>query len=249
LIKIGRASVPDIKCISFNACPGFITDQAIIGDSASSCPSFTIREITSPPQTLAESEVLYADRQPFVVRGCCPTSSVQGLADLCQQDTSIGEQTVSVHVAPEHVEGRLSFVNKNFVFDNMPLQQLMSALASPSSTFNDPESSHKDGHGKRAAMYLRAVGPNPRKDRADVWRDFKGVAEWLRMSFPTTYVPEHKYFSSVLRLATSGLQLWTHYDGEQGLIGLLWRMLALVSAVQHWLLRLSTGLVVEILLF
>ena len=57
--------------------------------------------------------------------------------------------------------------------------------------------------------YLRSLGVNPRKDVADVHKDFPQLAPDLRI--PDLY-PEDRFFSSVFRIASRGVQLWTHYD-------------------------------------
>jgi tRNA wybutosine-synthesizing protein 5 len=57
--------------------------------------------------------------------------------------------------------------------------------------------------------YLRALGDDPRKDIADVRVQFPTLAEDIK--FPEFY-PKEKFFSSVFRIASPGLQLWTHYD-------------------------------------
>lgn len=57
--------------------------------------------------------------------------------------------------------------------------------------------------------YLRAVGGNPRKDIANLSEDYPTLA--LDINLPSLFPPE-KLFSSVLRIASPGVQLWTHYD-------------------------------------
>jgi tRNA wybutosine-synthesizing protein 5 len=55
----------------------------------------------------------------------------------------------------------------------------------------------------------RALGKDPRKDVAHFPSDFPGLADDLEL--PDLY-DENDYFSSVMRVGSPGLHLWTHYD-------------------------------------
>ena len=57
--------------------------------------------------------------------------------------------------------------------------------------------------------YLRALGDNPRTDIADITKQFPELAEDIHI--PQFFSPE-KFFSSVFRISSNGIQLWTHYD-------------------------------------
>jgi hypothetical protein len=57
--------------------------------------------------------------------------------------------------------------------------------------------------------YLRALGDNPRTDIADITKQFPELAEDIYI--PQFFSPE-RFFSSVFRISSNGIQLWTHYD-------------------------------------
>lgn len=58
--------------------------------------------------------------------------------------------------------------------------------------------------------YLRSLGSgDPRKSVADFATDYPTLASDLNLPF---LFARHKYFSSVLRVGSAGVQLWTHYD-------------------------------------
>ena len=59
--------------------------------------------------------------------------------------------------------------------------------------------------------YLRALGEDPRKDIANIHKQFPELAKDI--TFPD-FIPEGKFFSSVFRIASQGIQLWTHYDAS-----------------------------------
>ena len=58
--------------------------------------------------------------------------------------------------------------------------------------------------------YLRSVGSeDAHKQVADIRRDFPELGGDVR--FPALF-DEDQFFSSVFRIASRGIQLWTHYD-------------------------------------
>ena len=57
--------------------------------------------------------------------------------------------------------------------------------------------------------YLRSLGDNPRKDVADFGKDYPELAADLQLP---PIVPPERIFSSVFRVSSAKLCLWTHYD-------------------------------------
>ena len=57
--------------------------------------------------------------------------------------------------------------------------------------------------------YLRSLGDDPRKDVADVCKSFPKLSGDIR--FPDVF-DEKQFFSSVFRIGSKGIRLWTHYD-------------------------------------
>ncbi|NXC13559.1 TYW5 protein, partial [Corythaeola cristata] len=57
--------------------------------------------------------------------------------------------------------------------------------------------------------YLRSVGEDARKDIADIRKQFPVLAEDVQIP---EYFEKEQFFSSVFRISSAGLQLWTHYD-------------------------------------
>ncbi|GBG26061.1 tRNA wybutosine-synthesizing protein 2-like [Hondaea fermentalgiana] len=151
------------------------------------------------PRSAQEAQEIMAMDRPVVLTGIPSWSSsfwkLEALQEFCASHTDTGNTKVSVHVADD---AHLSFVNKSFRFQVTELQALLHAVAQ-----NDAK-----------PMYLRAVGPNPRKDRAHFWRDFAELAKASGLGQPDEFVDgdRAKIFSSVFRVASAGLQLWTHFD-------------------------------------
>lgn len=57
--------------------------------------------------------------------------------------------------------------------------------------------------------YLRSIGEDSRSDVADIRRDFPELSS--DVVFPPLFDVE-SFFSSVFRISSRGVQLWTHYD-------------------------------------
>jgi len=109
-----------------------------------------------------------------------------------------GDKHVQVHVS---ATPHLDFINKNFVYKNLSFPEFLDKCSY--GTKNGETDTGQEYY------YLRAVGENFRKDVADFKTQFPCLAKDLII--PDLF-PEDRYFSSVLRLGSAGLQLWTHYD-------------------------------------
>ena len=59
--------------------------------------------------------------------------------------------------------------------------------------------------------YLRAVSEdNPRQRPVQLETDFPAIAEDFQL--PERFLEREKVFSSVLRVSSGGIRVWTHYD-------------------------------------
>ncbi|XP_026127607.1 tRNA wybutosine-synthesizing protein 5-like isoform X2 [Carassius auratus] len=65
------------------------------------------------------------------------------------------------------------------------------------------------------SYYLRSLGEDVRKEPADLRKQFPELAE--DFDIPQFFEPE-QFFSSVFRISSPGLQLWTHYDVMDNLL-------------------------------
>lgn len=62
---------------------------------------------------------------------------------------------------------------------------------------------------KHRFFYLRTVGSNPRKEPSQLSVSFPELADDIKLP---QVVPPQQHFSTVLRISSPGLRLWTHYD-------------------------------------
>ncbi|CAI5761984.1 JmjC domain-containing protein [Podarcis lilfordi] len=62
---------------------------------------------------------------------------------------------------------------------------------------------------KDEKYYLRSLGEDPRKEIADLRKQFPLLADDIQIP---EYFEKEQFFSTVFRISSAGMQLWTHYD-------------------------------------
>lgn len=140
---------------------------------------------------------IYPRRRPAVLRGvplgpCLEKWTVDYLREKG------GDKTVKVHVASTP---QMDFLHKNFLYRTLEFDQFVQRAS---------EDQHSEFFiSKDESYYLRSLGEDARKEPADIRKQFPQIAEDFHI--PPFFEPE-QFFSSVFRISSSGLQLWTHYD-------------------------------------
>lgn len=156
-------------------------------------------------------------KKPFIVK--C-SNNTDGSIDWKDKNylKSCSDSKVSIHVSNEN---QLKFdlkKSKNFSYETVEWSEFIEELFSDSQRF----------------MYLRTIGNNPRKQKSDVAFSFPELAKnvYLPADLASKIGPKtdllsgnhgpflnqinsenfEKFFSSVLRISSGGLQLWTHFD-------------------------------------
>ncbi|XP_074857129.1 tRNA wybutosine-synthesizing protein 5 isoform X2 [Carettochelys insculpta] len=162
-------------------------------------------------------------REPVVLKGIdlgiCTT---KWTVDYLSQ--TAGDKEVKIHVSPVP---QMDFLSKNFVYSPVHLSHFVIDLQVIKSSFrvlfDFPRTLPFDVFVRRAAevkhteyfisedekYYLRSLGEDPRKDIADIRKQFPSLAKDIQIP---EYFEKEQFFSSVFRISSAGLQLWTHYD-------------------------------------
>ncbi|XP_026862610.2 tRNA wybutosine-synthesizing protein 5 [Electrophorus electricus] len=146
---------------------------------------------------------IYPLRKPAVLKGVSLGQCLEKwtLAYLAEKG---GDREVKVHVSSA---SQMSFLHKNFVYRTLPFDTFVQRAA---------EDEHLDFFiSKDESYYLRSLGEDARKEPADLRKQFPELAEDFHI--PCFFEPE-QFFSSVLRISSPGLQLWTHYDVMDNLL-------------------------------
>ena len=137
------------------------------------------------------NELLKTTRFPQLIQGfdigpCREIWTPEYLHSVC------GSSAVSAMVA---LHPLLAFAPKNYEYKSIPLNELCLLCG--------------DTIDSEKYYYLRYLGDNPFKDIADLYTQLPQLSKDILV--PKVF-NESDYFSSVLRLASAGLQLFTHYD-------------------------------------
>ncbi|XP_077393084.1 tRNA wybutosine-synthesizing protein 5 isoform X2 [Festucalex cinctus] len=161
----------------------------------------TQKKISIPVFTEVNRDVflreIYPQRKPAVLRGvrlgpCVEKWTVDYLAQKG------GGKEVKVHVSSVP---QMNFLQKNFVYRTLPFDEFVKRTS---------EEKHADFFlCEDESYYLRSLGEDVRKEPADLHKQFPELAEDFHI--PNFFEPG-QFFSSVFRISSRRLQLWTHYD-------------------------------------
>ena len=193
-------------------------EPGAVAEAAWSGPAFgagTVPSVSADSLAAALShphEQLWHRRLPLALRGFLQPSACEAFspanmtAALAEGGAwaADGAKAVAVH---QGTAPALQFTpTKNFTYTTMPLRQLFAQVVAAAAGQGGPW------------LYLRAVGSRPRKDSADLWRDFPQLSTALSWRVFQPWVPPAAYFSSVLRIMAPGMALWTHYDVRDNIL-------------------------------
>nr|XP_015831421.2 tRNA wybutosine-synthesizing protein 5 [Nothobranchius furzeri] len=164
-------------------------------------------KISVPIFTAVEREVFLQDvyplRRPAVLRGvdlgpCVERWTVEYLGNRG------GDRDVKIHVSSE---AQMDFLHKNFVYKTLPFNEFVKRAS---------EMNHTDFFlSEDESYYLRSLGEDIRKEPAELNKQFPALADDFHI--PPFFELE-QFFSSVFRISSCGLQLWTHYDVMDNLL-------------------------------
>ncbi|TDH07216.1 hypothetical protein EPR50_G00121420 [Perca flavescens] len=146
---------------------------------------------------------IYPERRPAVLRGVC--------LGACLEKWTVeylgrkgGDREVKIHVS---TVPQMDFLHKNFVYKTLPFKEFVKRAS---------EKKHTDFFlCEDESYYLRSLGEDVRKEPADLSKQFPDLAEDFHI--PQFFEPV-QFFSSVFRISSCGLQLWTHYDVMDNLL-------------------------------
>ncbi|XP_028607341.2 tRNA wybutosine-synthesizing protein 5 isoform X1 [Podarcis muralis] len=140
---------------------------------------------------------IYPLRKPVVLKGIdlgpCMT---KWTVDYLSQAS--GNKEVKVHVS---AVPQMDFLSKNFLYRTLPFDVFIRRAA---------EAKHTDYFiSEDEKYYLRSLGEDPRKEIADLRKQFPLLADDIQIP---EYFEKEQLFSTVFRISSAGMQLWTHYD-------------------------------------
>jgi len=115
-----------------------------------------------------------------------------------------GNKTATVHVSES---ARMNFVTKNYVYRKLPFNELIKRAS---------EQIHDEYFlSTNEFYYFRSLGEDVRKQPSDISKQWPEIFQDVNLPI---FFPKEKFFSSVFRIASPGMQLWTHYDVMDNLL-------------------------------
>ena len=106
--------------------------------------------------------------------------------------TKLSHKIVTVHKSQSSI---LQFLPKNFSYENMAFGEFLDAI--------------DDCGISPPFCYLRSLADSPRDKVADFQNDFPEISS--DVNFPSL-CNEDSFFSSVFRISSPSVELWTHFD-------------------------------------
>ncbi|KAM4626500.1 tRNA wybutosine-synthesizing protein 5 isoform 1-T3 [Discoglossus pictus] len=146
---------------------------------------------------------IYPLRKPVVLKGI-DLGPCRGRWTVDYLSRTGGDRKVKIHVSQVP---QMDFIKKNFVYRTLPFDTFVRRAA---------EDKHLEYFiSEDEKYYLRSLGEDPRKDIADIRTQFPELAADIQIP---QFFEEDQFFSSVFRISSPGLQLWTHYDVMDNLL-------------------------------
>lgn len=144
------------------------------------------------------------NRKPLILRGlnigtCRSKWSVSYLVE------SIKDLKVSIHASPT---GQMSFIKKNFSYVKLPFDEFLYRASGEMKSHDDQK--YKPILCENEVLYFRSISFDRRgREIADLSKHFPEIAN--DFNIPDLFNHDD-FFSSVFRIASPGVQVWTHYD-------------------------------------
>ncbi|XP_063238800.1 tRNA wybutosine-synthesizing protein 5-like [Bacillus rossius redtenbacheri] len=136
---------------------------------------------------------IYPKRFPAVLRGvdigdCVHKWNKEYISE------KVGNTNVKVHVS---ASSQLDFLKKNFTYETIQFGEFLDRAS-------------RVGVEPKEYYYLRSIGSDRRgREIADIQKQFPEIAGDINIP---QYFSNDRFFSSVFRVGSPGVQLWTHYD-------------------------------------
>ena len=138
-------------------------------------------------------------RRPAILRNFRSIGScLERWKDPCYLQEKLEDKVAKIHKVEKELADQMDFRTKNFQYQSLPMADLIQHIFQP-----------RDDH--KFAYYLRWVGDDRGQTKANFHLDFPSLAQDFRLP-PDIFFPEERFFSSVLRLSSDKIRVWTHYD-------------------------------------
>lgn len=142
--------------------------------------------------------LLKNERTPLVIRNCV-LGACKNRWTVNYLSEKLDSTSVKIHAGSDN---KFNFLSKNFVYKTVSMAEF---LREASSKNDCPNNSANIKY-----YYLRSIGTDRRgRDVANIADHFPEIAADLVLP---DFIDEADFFSSVLRISSKDVQIWTHYD-------------------------------------
>ncbi len=140
-------------------------------------------------------------RQPIIYRHVQVGNCVEKWKSPSYLLSRLEDKPVKIHEVDKEQVDRMDFRSKNFKYMTISMHSLIKKVFEVEEEKNDDKS-----------YYLRWVGDDPRgQTKANFHVDFPKLSEDFSLDQSIFFDPD-QFFSSVLRISSPGIRVWTHYD-------------------------------------
>ena len=142
-------------------------------------------------------------RKPCIIKGVdIGSCKMKWTAEYLSHKAQSKMATVHVSKTPQ-----MDFVCKNYVYRKLPFNELIrrASEATHENYFLTPDEYY----------YFRSLGEDVRKEPSDISRQWPEIFDDVNLP---DFFPKDRFFSSVFRISSAGMQLWTHYDVMDNLL-------------------------------
>uniref|UniRef100_A0A6B2LB82 JmjC domain-containing protein n=1 Tax=Arcella intermedia TaxID=1963864 RepID=A0A6B2LB82_9EUKA len=140
-------------------------------------------------------DTLIPSRQPAILRGLNIGNCVEDWKNIEYLKKKCGDKIVSIR---EFTTENLDFLNKNYEFKNVTFSEMLDLI------LQSPEV-------QKMRYYFRSIGENPRKEVSNVDKFSPELSADFKIPIQFESIKE-KLFSSILRISSQRIRVWTHYD-------------------------------------
>ena len=166
----------------------------------------TSQEIKSYISEAEFSQHIKDQRKPAILRHFNIGNCLEFWQNTDYLKAKLAGKMCKIHVVDKNQVDKMDFKSKNFKYGSIEMTELIENV------FESTKTQDNDGDNNDKAYYLRWVGDDPRgQTRANFSQDFSSLAADFELP-KNVFYPEEKFFSSVLRISSPGIRVWTHYD-------------------------------------
>ena len=144
------------------------------------------------------AEHIKQNREPAILRKYDIGACVSKWQNSDYLKSKLTGKKAKIHIVDKNQVDKMDFKSKNFKYGTIDMTELIEKVF--------------ENENDEMSYYLRWIGNDPRgQEKANFDQDFPQLSEDFKLK-EDLFFPQNHYFSSVLRISSPGIRVWTHYD-------------------------------------